>query len=60
MECTAKSDKLSWWRKGPCPLFSSAKNTAALGQDGDKHEMHAASGRGLDGAFQTYAQGYYN
>lgn len=24
-DCTAKSDKLSRWRKGPCPLFSSAK-----------------------------------
>lgn len=28
MDCTAKSDKLSPWRKGPCPLFSSEKNTA--------------------------------
>jgi len=25
MVCSAKSDKLSQWRKGLCPLFSSAK-----------------------------------
>lgn len=60
MDYTTKSDKLSRWRKGLCPLFSSAKKYSSTWEDGDKHEMRAASGRGLDGAFQRYTQGYYN